>query len=69
MTYQDIAFLPSRASFYTTFHKNCDRGESLGITTSYKNEVEGKQGCAPCKLLLLHKASVLCQSIIPLIQR
>ena len=36
MVFQDVAFLPSRASFYTTFLKYCGRGESLGTTTCLK---------------------------------
>ena len=31
--FQDVVFLPSGASFSTTFLKNCGRGESLGSTT------------------------------------
>ena len=31
--FQDVAFLASRASFSTTFLRNCDRGKSLVTTT------------------------------------
>ena len=43
MGFQDVAFLSSRASFYTTFLKNCGSGESLMTTTCLKNVVGGKQ--------------------------
>ena len=55
--FQDVAFLPSLASFSTTCKENCGRGESLGITTCLKTVVGGKQGHAPCKVLLLHITS------------
>ena len=32
MCFQDVAFLPSRACFATTFLRNCGRGEILGTT-------------------------------------
>ena len=31
--FQDVTFLPSRASFSTTLLKNCGRGKSLRTTT------------------------------------
>ena len=40
----------SRASFFTTFLKDCGRGESLGTTTCLKPVVGGKQGHAPCRM-------------------
>ena len=61
MSFLDVAFLPSQGSFSTTFIKNCDRGENLWITAYLKTVVGGKQGHAPCKILLLHEASFLCQ--------
>ena len=60
MGYQDVAFLPSRASFSTTFLKNCGRGESLGTTTFLKTVVGGRQGHAPCEVLLLQQSLFLC---------
>ena len=33
MGFHDVAFLPSRARFSITFHKNCCRGESHETTT------------------------------------
>ena len=52
---QDVAFLPSRASFSTTFISNCGRGESPGITTCLKIVVGGKQGPVTCRILSLHQ--------------
>ena len=57
----DVAFLPSRASSYTTFLTHCGRGESLGITICTKTVVEGKQGHAPCKIHLLQQCLLLCK--------
>ena len=56
MGFQDVAFMPSQASFSTTFLKKCGRGESLGTTTCLKTVVGGKQGHAPCKILLLQQS-------------
>ena len=47
---QDVALLPSRASFSTTFLTNCGRCEGLGINTCLKTVVGGQQGHAPCKI-------------------
>ena len=63
MGFQDVVFLPLCASFYTTFLKNCGRCESLVTTTCLKTVVVGKQGHAPCKILLLQQSLFLCQSI------
>ena len=62
MGFQDVAFLPSRDSVYTTFHKNCGRGESLGTATYLSSVVGGKQGHAPCKIFLFQQFLFLCQS-------
>ena len=62
MSFQDVAFLPSRNSFSTTFLKNCGKGESHRTTTCLNTVVGGRHGHAPCKILSLHKASLLCQS-------
>ena len=56
MSFQDVAFVPFRASFFTTYLKVCGRGESLGTTTCLGTVVWGTQGHAPCKILLLHEA-------------
>ena len=53
MVFQDVAFLPSRASFYIRFLISCGRCEGLGTTKCRKTVVVGKQGHAPCKILLL----------------
>ena len=52
MDLHDVTFLPSQDSFPTTFLSNCGRGESLGATTC----LCGKQGHAPCKILLLQQS-------------
>ena len=61
MSFQHVAFLPSRASFHTTFLKNCGRGERLRTTTCLGTVVGGKQGHAPCRILLLQLSPFLCQ--------
>ena len=63
--FHDVAFLPSRASFSTTFLKNCGRGESLRNTTYLITVFRGKQGHSPCKILLLQQI-LLCVSQISL---
>ena len=55
MDLQDIAFLPTRASVYVTFLKDC--GEIVGTTTYVKTVVGSKQGCAACKIFCSNKAS------------
>ena len=61
MGFQDVVFLPSsRASFSTTFHENCGRGESLGTATCHMTVAEGKQRHAPCRILLLRLCLFLC---------
>ena len=54
--FQDVAFLPFRASFSTTFFLTC-RGESLGTTTCLKTVVGGEQGMLPETGFLSNKAS------------
>ena len=61
MAFQDVSFLPCRASFSTTFLKNCDSGESLGTTTCLKTAVGGKQGHAPSKILTFQQSIFSCQ--------
>ena len=55
MGFQDVAFLPSRASYSSTFLNNCGRGKSLGNTTCLKTAVGCKQGHAPCKIFSLQQ--------------
>ena len=73
MGFGDVVFLPSRASFCITFLKNCGRGEGLMATTCLRTVVGGKQGLAPCDILLLQQSLFLCQlnfmEIIRLLQR
>ena len=63
LAFQDVALLPSWGSFSTTFLNDCGRGESLVYTTCLKTVDWGRQGSAPCEVLLLHKAS-FCVSYI-----
>ena len=56
MGLQDVVFLPLRASFYTTFIKNCGRGEIVGTTMCVKTVFGGRQGHAPCKILWLQQS-------------
>ena len=56
MNFQDVAFLPSRASLSTTCLKNCGRGECFKTTTCPNTVVEGMQGHAPCKMLSLQQS-------------
>ena len=63
MGFQDVAFLPSKASLPTTFHTNCGRGESLRTTTCPKTVVGGKQGRGPCNNTFAPTRSLfVCQS-------
>ena len=51
MDFQDVAFLPSLASFYTTFLKHCSIGECLWTATCLeKNMFWAKQSHAFCKI-------------------
>ena len=61
MCFQDVAFLPSRASFSTTFPKNCGRGKRLRTTICHRTVVGGKQGHAPCTIPLHQQSLFLCQ--------
>ena len=61
MGFMDVAFLPSKASFSTTFLQNCGRGEGLVTTTCLSAVVGDKQGHAPCRVLLLHQSLFLSQ--------
>ena len=51
-----MMFLPSRASFHTTFLNNCGRGESLESTACSRNVVEINKGMLPVKCFRLNKA-------------
>ena len=57
MALQGVAFLPSRATFYTTFLHNCGRGESLKTTTCPKTVVGVSKGMMSVKCLRSNKAS------------
>ena len=56
MGFQDVAFLPTKSSFSTTFLKNRGRGESLVTTTCPKTLVKEKQKHAPAKYSCFNKA-------------
>ena len=43
MGFQDVGFLPSRATLYTTFPKYCGKELRLGTATCHKNVVGSKQ--------------------------
>ena len=62
MDFQDESFLNSLASFCTTFHSNCGRGESLGTTTCLQTVVGGRQWQACCWTLDPTKPLFLCPS-------
>ena len=49
MGFQDVAFLLSRASFSTAFHKNYDTVESHGTSTCLNTAVGDMQGHAACR--------------------
>ena len=62
MCFQDVVFLPFQTSFYTTFVINCGRGEGFRKATCLNTVAGGKQGHAPCKMLLLQQILFLCHS-------
>ena len=62
MGFQDVVFLPSRASFSATFLKNCGRGESHETAYCLRTVVRGKQGHAPSKIFLIPQSLFLCHS-------
>ena len=55
MGFHDVAFLPYLSS--------CGRGESFGAITCFISVVGGKQGHAPCDILLLQLSLFEYQSI------
>ena len=56
-----VAFLPSRDSFSTTFHKHCRRRESLEATPRHITVVGSKQLHAPCNIPTLQQSLFLSQ--------
>ena len=56
----NVAFMPSIASFSTTFLGNCGRGESL-ITCLKAVVGVILLGHAPCRIFLLQQSLFLCQ--------
>ena len=72
MSFQDVAFLPYRATFSTTLLKNSGTGEGLGTTICLKAVVGGMGVCKgglPVKLFFSNKTSILCQSKLMEIER
>ena len=63
MDFQDVALLPYRASFSTTFPKNCGRGESLRTTICPKTVAGSKHGHVPSKMFLLQQSPSFGSSI------
>ena len=57
MGFQVAGFLPSRASFFTIFIKNCCRDESVRTTTCLKTVVGVSKGMLPAKYFCSSKAS------------
>ena len=57
--------MPSWAALSTTFLKKYGTVESLVTTTCHETVVGGKQGHAPCKILLLHQSFTSIHSFIP----
>ena len=51
MIFQEIAFLHSKASYHTVFHKNGGRGGSNRTTTCLRTVDGGKQAHALCNIL------------------
>ena len=57
MGFKDVAFLPSRGSFSTTFFPKCGDGESLFTTTSLKVVVGVSKNMLHVKYVCSNKAS------------
>ena len=57
MGFQDVAFLPFRSGFSTTFPINCGRVEGHGTTTCLIAVAGGRQGHAPVKYFRSIKSS------------
>ena len=53
MGFQYVGLLPSRASFYTSFLKDCGRDENLIAATCLSTVFRSKHGHAPCKIASL----------------
>ena len=53
MDLQDVSLLLPRGRFYTTFLRNCGRGESHATGTCIKTMVGSMQRYVRCKIVLL----------------
>ena len=58
MVFQDVAYLPSRASSFAIFPKNLGRCESLGTTTCLKLRSGLSKGMLPVEYVRSDKASI-----------
>ena len=56
MSFQDVAFLPSKASFYTTFVEYCGRCEGLRTTTFSIAVDVGRHGDGLCRVFLVQRS-------------
>ena len=65
MSFNDVAFVPSRATFAATFLKNCGVGENLRTTTCIKTVVGVSKGVLPVKYFRSNKASFCVSRISP----
>ena len=61
MGFQDVVFLSPEVVFPPHFLKNFSKGECLRPTTCLRTVVGGRQGYAPCNILLLQQSLFLCQ--------
>ena len=60
MGFHNVAYLPFRASFCTTFLINCDRSENLRTTTCLKIVAGVNKGMLPVKYFINNKPSFWC---------
>ena len=56
MGFHDVEFLPSSASFFTTFLKNCGSSESLRTATCLNTVVGVSKGMLPVKYFFCTKS-------------
>ena len=59
--FQDVAFLPSRASFCSTFLKNCDRCYDLGTASCLQAVGWMSKGMLPVKSFSYNRSYFLCK--------
>ena len=66
MDFQDLEFLPSGDSFYTSFHKNCCRGKILGQPHILELLMVASKGMFPVSYFLCYSNFI---EVITLSQR